>query len=331
MITGETYPKLKFIDLFSGIGGFRLALEKYGMECVFSSEWDKDAQKTYEANFGNKPEGDITKIEESTIPEHNILCAGFPCQAFSISGKQRGFEDTSGTLFFDIARIARYRKPEILFLENVKNFARHDSGKTLKVVLDTLDDIGYLTFHKVLNASFYGVPTARKRIYIVAFRKDLGIKNFRFPSPKNVPVKLLNYLLPESEVPKELFIKRDDIKLRDIKINQLLDNSFPQKPIRVGTINKGGQGERIYSDLGHAITLSAYGGGAGSKTGAYLVNHKVRKLAPRECARVMGFPDDFKIPVSTTQAHKQFGNSVAVPVLESIFESIVRVYNGYQL
>lgn len=315
--------KATFIDLFAGIGGFRLALESFKLKCVYSSEWDKYARLTYKENFGDEPDGDITKVEVKDIPKHNVLCAGFPCQAFSISGKQRGFEDTRGTLFFDIARIAKYHKPEILFLENVKNFERHDSGNTLKVVKKTLENIGYKVFYKILNASHYGVPTSRERIYIVCFKKVLRIKDFSFPSPTYETVKLRDFLLDDSET-KQYIIHRKDIKFHRKSISHDIFGNYPLKPIRLGTISNGGQGERIYSDLGHAITLSAYGGGVASKTGAYLINGQVRKLAPRECARIMGFPDDFKIPDNKAQAYKQFGNSVVVPVLKKIFEQVIK-------
>jgi len=311
-----------FIDLFAGIGGFRLALESFGLKCVFSSEWDKHAQKTYEINFGELPKGDITKIEESEIPPHDILCAGFPCQAFSISGKQKGFEDSRGTLFFDIARIAKYHKPKIIFLENVKNLERHDKGKTFKVISNILDGIGYKVFHKVLNASEYGSPTARKRIYIVGFRKDLNISYFDFPLPTHEKVYLKDLLEHDAENSKYVINRKDIRYTKDV-------NQLPQlKPIQIGKINSGGQGERIYSIEGHAPAITAYGGGVAAKTGAYLIDGKVRKLSPRECARVMGFPDSFKIPVTDAQAYKQFGNSVVVPVLIRIAGRIISSIKG---
>ena len=313
---------LKFIDLFAGIGGFRIALENFGENCVFTSEWDKQCQITYKTNFNDIPFGDITKIKEEDIPSHDVLCAGFPCQAFSISGKQRGFEDARGTLFFDVARIAKYHQPKVLFLENVKNFAKHDGGKTLGVVLEVLENIGYTTFFKLLNASNFGQPTARERIYIVAFRKDLNVEDFKFPNGKNKVSILKDFL--EENVDDKYFIDRDDIRIKEKEIKKDLLGSYPQRPIRVGTINKGGQGERIYSIYGHAITLSAYGGGVASKTGGYLVNSKVRKLTPRECARIMGFPDNFLIPVSDSQAYKQFGNSVVIPVLIEVYREIFK-------
>lgn len=325
-ITKEYRDKLSkhtFIDLFAGIGGFRLALESFGGKCVFSSEWDKNAQEVYRINFGEIPAGDITKIDEKTIPRHDILCAGFPCQAFSISGKQNGFQDTRGTLFFDIARIAKYHQPKILFLENVKHFERHDKGRTLKTVVSVLRDIGYDVFHKVLNAGFYGVPQKRERIYLLGFRRDLKITHFKFPKPDIKPVKLLDNLLPDAETEKYV-IKRKDITLKNhVKVDIDLYGNYPLEPIRIGIVNKGGQGERIYHECGHGITLSAYGGGVGAKTGLYLVNGKIRKLAPRECARLMGFPDSFKIDKSDQQAYKQFGNSVVVNVLQSILKAII--------
>ena len=167
--------QISCIDLFAGIGGFRIAFENAGAKCVFTSEWDKYAAITYKANFGDVPAGDITKIKAEDIPHHNILCGGFPCQAFSISGKMNGFNDTRGTLFFDVARIADYHKPEVLFLENVKNLVKHDDGKTLQTILRVLDEINYDVYHAVLNASLYGAPQARERVYFVCFRKDLKI------------------------------------------------------------------------------------------------------------------------------------------------------------
>ena len=185
--------ELKFIDLFAGIGGFHIALSSLGGKAVFASEWDKDAAAVYENNFSLKPEGDITKISEKSIPDHDILCAGFPCQAFSISGKQLGFEDSRGTLFFDVARIAKEKQPKVMFLENVKNLARHDGGKTLAVIKKTLDEIGYDVFDEVLDASKYGVPQSRKRIYIVCFRKDLNVKEFNFPKEENLKKTCFRY------------------------------------------------------------------------------------------------------------------------------------------
>lgn len=313
--------ELKFIDLFAGIGGFRIALERNGAKCVFSSEWDKSAQVTYKENFGDLPVGDITKIHESEIPKHDVLCAGFPCQAFSISGKQRGFKDARGTLFFDIARIAKRRQPKVLFLENVKNLVKHYHGNTLKIILRILDEIGYDPFYKILVASHYGVPQARERIYIVGFRKDLGISYFNFPKLpcKKVYVK---DILEDDEKTKDHIINRTDVKFWK------RDESPRLKPIQIGQINNGGQGERIYSINGHAITLSAYGGGAAGKTGAYLINRKIRRLSPRECARVQGYPEWFKIPVTKSQAYKQFGNSVAVPVVEAIFKQILNALSS---
>ena len=317
---------LTFIDLFAGIGGFRLALEEFGLKCVYTSEWDEPAKDVYEQNFGDRPHGDITKINEKDIPKHDIICAGFPCQAFSISGKRQGFNDTRGTLFFDVARIAKHHKPKILFLENVRNFEKHDNGKTLEVIKKTLNDIGYNVFYKVLNASHYGAPTGRQRIYIMGFRKDLGIDHFEFPKPTNEQIKLQDLLESDSKT-NDYVIERDDIKLRDIKVTKNMFGEYPLKPVRVGTLNGGGQGERIYSDLGHAITFSAYGGGAGSKTGAYLINGRVRKLSPKEASRVMGFPEDYKIHKNKNQAYKQFGNSVVIPVLKKIFEQTLNTLN----
>lgn len=316
ILTGMT-----FIDLFAGLGGFRLALESLGAKCIYSNEWDKHAQQVYNDNFGEIPEGDITQVDETTIPDHDILCAGFPCQAFSISGKQRGFEDSRGTLFFDVARIVKCKKPKIVFMENVKNFASHDNGQTLQVVRDTMLELGYTFNSKVLNAVDYGVPQKRERIYMVCFRNDLKIENFDFPTPFELNKHVEDYLLPEDQIPNKYYVNRPDTYMEDKE-----DNIYSPKPIRLGIVNKGGQGERIYSTKGIAITLSAYGGGAFAKTGGYLVNGKYRRLVPRECARIMGYPDSYKISANDNQAYKQFGNSVVVDVLQYIALKIGEAY-----
>ena len=309
----------RFIDLFAGLGGFRLALESYGAECVYSSEWDKAAQDVYERNFGDRPDGDITKVDEATIPQHDIICAGFPCQAFSISGKQRGFEDSRGTLFFDVARIAKKHKPKILFLENVKNFASHDNGNTLRVVKATLEELGYDVYYKVLNSVKYGVPQKRERIYIVCFRKDLEIKNFEFPKPFPLTRHVEDILEEDSKV------KPLNQEKYPVTYNGVGDDVYSDKMIRLGIVNKGGQGERVYSTKGIAATLSAYGGGVFAKTGGYLVDGVPRRLSPRECARVMGYPDSYIIAENKNQAYKQFGNSVVIDVLQYIVAEICKV------
>ena len=314
---------IKYIDLFAGIGGFHQAMDSFGAECVFASEWDKDCQYTYEENYGIKPYGDITQIHEKDIPKHDVLCAGFPCQAFSISGKQQGFEDSRGTLFFDVARIAKYHQPKMLLLENVRNFEKHDNGHTLKTVKTTLEEIGYYFFYQVLNASHFGVPQKRERIFMVAFRKDLNVNSFSFPTGDNTPVILQDFL-DKNTKHEHLIIKRNDIKLKEnIKIMKDMFNNYPQKPIRIGTVNKGGQGERIYSPLGHAITLSAYGGGIGAKTGLYKIGNDIRRLSPNECRRITGFPESFKLHPKDTVSYRQFGNSVVVNVVQAILEQII--------
>ena len=316
--------KIKFIDLFAGIGGFHLALNKVNGECLFASEWDKECQKIYEKNFHLKPFGDITKINEKEIPKHDVLCAGFPCQAFSISGKRQGFKDTRGTLFFDVARIIKHHQPKLILLENVKNFLTHDNSNTISVVKKTLEELNYNVFYKVLNSSNFGIPQKRERIYIVGFNKKLKINEFKFPSNQNIFVSLKDYLLPDN-LTKELVLNRDDIQLKkDKKIQKDIFGNYPQKPIRLGQVNKGGQGERIYSTNGHAVSLTAYGGGIGSKTGLYLVNNKLRKLSPRECARITGFPDSFSLSENKNHSYRQFGNSVVVNVLDFILKEIMK-------
>ncbi len=324
-VSSKPFSNFSFIDLFAGIGGFRLALESLGGRCVYSSEWDKQAQNVYQENFGERPEGDITKVDEKTIPDHDICCAGFPCQAFSISGKMRGFEDSRGTLFFDVARIVKEKKPKVVFMENVRNFARHDGGRTLQVVQATMEGLGYTFSHKVLSARDYGVPQKRERVYMVCFRKDLFGEtgdssggssakfNFEFPKPFKLTRHVEDFLLDEGPETAALYCDR-----YDIIFNPKKEDKYSNRPIKLGIVNKGGQGERVYSPKGIAVTLSAYGGGAFAKTGGYLVNGKPRRLHPRECARLMGYPDSYKISKRPNQAYKQFGNSVVVDVLQFI-------------
>lgn len=322
-INHKSLTGLKFIDLFAGIGGFRIALESMGSQCIYSNEWDRYAQEVYANNFGHIPEGDITKVDEKTIPNHDILCAGFPCQAFSISGKKLGFEDSRGTLFFDVARIVKEKKPKVVFMENVKNFATHDKGKTLQVVRATMEELGYKFYQKVLNSVDYGVPQKRERIYMVCFRNDLNVKDFTFPKPFELNKHVEDYLLQDEKLVNHLYIDRPDTYFNNIE-----DNKYSNKSIRLGVVNKGGQGERIYSTKGIAITLSAYGGGVFAKTGGYLINGKTRKLHPRECARIMGYPDSYQLASSPNQAYKQLGNSVVIDVLQYIAIEIGRTLSS---
>lgn len=312
------FADIKFIDLFCGIGGFRQSLESFGSTCVFSSDWDKDAQDTYQLNYGERPVGDITQIEADDIPEHQVLCGGFPCQPFSISGKMNGFSDARGTLLYEILRIAKTHQPEVLFLENVRNYLNHACGETMRTTLLLLNEIGYDTYYKILSASNYGIPQKRERLYIVCFRKDLKVGSFNFPLSEKTDVALEDILLPgEDSSIDDLVIERVDVVWKENLIS-----TRENAPIRIGTIGKGGQGERIYSTKGHAVTLSAYGGGVGAKTGIYLIEGKVRRLHPRECARLMGFPETFQLHKRRNVCYKQFGNSVAIPVVKKIFNQI---------
>jgi DNA (cytosine-5)-methyltransferase 1 len=294
---------------------------------VFSSDLDKDAREIYQTNYGELPAGDITKIEADAIPTHEVLCGGFPCQPFSISGKMNGFGDARGTLLYEILRIARVHKPRVLFLENVKNYQRHAGGRTMDTTLSLLEEAGYKPYYQILNASGYGVPQKRERLYFVCFREDQKIIPFHFPEPVNEDVAVEDILLPEGDpLLDELFIEREDLRLRDFE-----DSSRVNKPIRIGTVGKGGQGERVYSPQGHAITLSAFGGGVGARTGMYLIGDRIRRLHPRECARLMGFPEDFVLHERRNVCYKQFGNSVAVPVVRSIFAEIQKCLEGTNL
>lgn len=316
-IKDKLLSNYSFIDLFCGIGGFHYALSSFGAKCVFSSDINKHATNVYEKNFNLKPFGDITKINTKDIPKHDILTAGFPCQAFSIAGKKEGFNDTRGTLFFEIIRISKEHKPKILILENVKNLISHDNGKTIRIIKKTLENLDYKVYYKILNTSNFGLPQSRKRIYFVCFKKDIINRKFHFPKGKNNKTHLSDFLEKNPKRIKE--IKRKDINFKK-KIDLTKHNN---RTIRIATVGKGGQGERIYDSSGHAITLSAYGGGIGSKTGLYKIDGIIRKLTPRECARIQGFPENFIIDSSSNQAYKQFGNSVSINVIQHIIKNII--------
>lgn len=309
---------MKFIDLFCGVGGFRQALEPRGHQCLLSSDWDPDAQSIYQQNYGESPLGDIKKIPATDIPEHDILCAGFPCQPFSISGNQKGFADARGTLLYDILRVADASKPKVLLLENVRNYLSHEHGRTMNLTLKLLRNGGYDVFFQVLNSSNFGVPQKRERLFFVCFRKDLEINQFSFPKPGDVDVVLKDILLPDDDPRLDaLWVYREDLVL-----NELNSVGRANKPIRVGTVGKGGQGERVYSTQGHAITLSAFGGGIGAKTGLYRFGQRIRRLHPEECRKIMGFSDQFIMHPKHNVCFKQFGNSVVVPVVSSIVGQI---------
>ena len=275
----ELAGKLRFIDFFCGIGGFRQALETRGHKCVLSSDWDPHAQFVYRRNYGETPFGNIADLKESDIPSHDMVCGGFPCQPFSISGNQKGFEDARGTLLHEILRIVRACGSNILLLENVRNYLSHDGGRTMAITLELLSRAGYRVFYKCLNSSGFGVPQKRERLFFVCFHKDLNIREFSFPAPSEVDVTLEDILLPEDD-PRlmPLHISRNDFRFIGT-----LPVVRQNKIIRIGTLGKGGQGERIYSPKGHAITLSAFGGGIGAKDGGAL------KLLPGSGGKVFGF------------------------------------------
>ncbi len=296
---------LNFIDLFAGIGGIRLGFQDLFGECVFSSEWDKYAQITYEANFGHKPAGDIMQIDEKDIPNFDILLAGFPCQPFSNAGLKKGFEDTRGTLFFHIARIINYHKPKIVFLENVKGLKTHDKGQTYKVIENTLNELGYNVYTKILNAKYYGVPQNRERIYIVGFRENV---DFSFPKPLNIKPKVGNIL--ENDVLEKYTIS-DKLwagHQRRKEEHKQKGNGFGYSSFNANSSYTSTISARYYKD-GSEILIEQEG-------------KNPRKLTPREASRLQGFPDNFIIPVSDNQAYKQFGNSVSVPVIKAIATEI---------
>lgn len=312
-------PKFKFIDLFAGIGGFRLAFQNLGGHCVFSSEWNSFAKKTYEANFGEVPFGDITKIKEHDIPDHDILIGGFPCQPFSIAGvskknalgRQHGFKDkTQGTLFFDIVRILEAKRPKAFLLENVKNLVSHDKGNTFKVIQGTLRELGYSIHYKILDGKHF-VPQHRERIIIVGYdlRVFNGEENFSFPK------------MPE---PQKVF---RDILDKKVETKYTLTDklwSYLQKYAAKHKEKGNGFGFGMTDLKGISRTMSARYYKDGSEILIPQEGINPRRLTPKECARLQGYPDEFIIPVSDNQAYRQFGNSIVVPLMQAVGKNIVK-------
>ena len=297
------------IDLFSGIGGIRLGFEKHGCLNVFSSEWDKAAQDMYEANFGERPFGDINNIVVSDIPEHDILLAGFPCQPFSIAGKGLGFDDTRGTLFFNIAEILRVKRPRAFLLENVKRLTTHDKGRTFQVILNTLQQLGYTVYYKVLNTLDFGLPQKRERIYIVGFLDKI---EFVFPEPIGSYQPLSQILQHDDEIESSYFLS-DTLKAKRLAA---LKKSAPYPSIWHENI--GGN----ISALPYSCALRA--GGSYN----YLVVNGIRRLTGREMLRLQGFPDTFKINIPYSQVRKVAGNSVSIPVIEAIAGNMLAALSG---
>ncbi len=306
---------IKYIDLFAGIGGIRIPFDEMGYKCVFSSEWNEAACDTYEANFGVRPCGDITKIDCKDIPNHDILLAGFPCQAFSIMGKMRGFDDIRGTMFFEIARILDYHRPKVVLLENVKQLTTHNKGKTFQAIIDKLSELGYYTKWQVLNALDFGLPQKRERVIIVGFTDKRHALAFDFNHNK-VKYDLNDILEPDEKVDKTLFASEHILMKRRTKTAE--KNIFYPS---VWHENKAGN----ISILDYACAL---------RTGAsynYLLINGVRRPSSRELLRFQGFPDSFKIVVSHSEIRKQTGNSVAVPMIRCIANKINNVLkNTYE-
>lgn len=314
----ESLKDKTFIDICCGLGGFRLALDSFGAQCVFSSDIDKHVAQTYEANFNDNPLSDMTTIRAQDIPSHDILCAGFPCQPFSISGKKKGFLDDRGDLINHIIRIIKHHQPQLVLLENVKNILSHDNGSTFEYIVNEINKANYNVYSKLINATDFNVAQARERVYFVCIRKDLDNLTFDFPQEEKLNVRLEDYLMPLEDVSDCIIDK--EYKLNDKKID---DKEFYHKPIRIGSVNKGGQGDRIYSIKGPSITLSAQGGGTAGKTGLYYQEGVVRKLHPKECLALLGFPKNYKLVSSMSQQYKQLGNSVVVDVLQVIIKEII--------
>ena len=319
-------PRFTFIDLFAGIGGMRLAFQSLGGKCVFSSEIDPYAKRTYEVNFGEVPFGDITKIEECDVPEHDVLVGGFPCQAFSIAGKRMGFEETRGTLFFDIARIIDAKRPRSFFLENVKGLKNHRGGETLRVILKILrEDLGYtVPDPQILNAKYFGVPQNRERVFIVGFRDQADADSFAYPKQQKVAAVLADILEVGSVDVKYYLSQRYLDSIREHRRrHEELGHGFGYEIIQpsgiANAIVVGGMGRERNLIIDHKLKDRT----PTTNIKGEVNSENVRRMTPREWARLQGFPDDFLIPVSDAQAYKQFGNSVAVPAIKMTAKRLI--------
>ncbi len=305
----NTEKKLTFIDLFAGIGGIRIGFEKAGATCVFGSEWDESAQIMYENYFGDKPHGDITKITTKEIPDHDILTGGFPCQAFSIAGNRKGFADTRGTLFFEVERIIKDKKPKVVFLENVKNLTTHDHGRTFNTIISSLEKLGYFVHYKVLNGLDFGVPQKRERIMIVGFRDN---HPFEFPTKGKRRAKKLEDILEDN---KEIDSKHFLSNYFKLKLQRKLKEQNKTAPAYPSVWHENMSGNISMKSYSCALRAS------GSYN--YLVVNGERRLTPREMFRLQGFPDDYRIIVPDSQARKQAGNAVVVPQMEAVASAII--------
>lgn len=314
-------PKFTFIDLFAGIGGFRIALQSLGGKCVFSSEWDANAQKTYFYNFGEIPYGDITKESiKNCIPDgFDVLCAGFPCQAFSIAGFRKGFEDTRGTLFFDVAEIIKRKRPKAVFLENVKNLYTHDNGKTFAVIKATLEELGYVVYHKVMNSMEYAnVPQNRERIFIVCFDPN-QVKNhhqFSFPERTELTHTIHDCIDPEIN-DKALFYGAKFIHYEELKRDMVSMDTIYQWRRQYVRENKSNV----------CPTLTANMGTGGHNVPLILTKYGIRKLSPKECINFQGYPKEYQFPTSIANSakYKQAGNSVVVPLITKVCQNIISI------
>ena len=314
-----TEPKFTFIDLFAGIGGFRVALQNLGGKCVFSSEWDVAAQRTYYANYGDIPFGDITSEEtKSYIPNNfDVLCAGFPCQAFSIAGYRKGFDDTRGTLFFDVAEIIRRKRPKAVFLENVKNLCTHDDGKTFQVIKNTLEELGYIVFYKVMNAMEYAnIPQNRERIFIICFdpKQIPNYKEFSFPE-KKILTKTIHDCIDKNVSDTDYFyttkMKHFDELVKSITSRNTI-YQWRRQYVRENKSNV-------------CPTLTANMGTGGHNVPLILTDSGIRKLTPKECLNFQGFPENYYFPstISRSSMYKQAGNSVVVPLIQQVCKKVV--------
>lgn len=328
-------PKFTFIDLFAGIGGFRIAMQRCGGECVFSSEFDSAAQKTYEANFGEVPAGDITKqATQDLIPEKfDIVCAGFPCQAFSLAGKRLGFRDlykgmSRGTLFAEVVRICEKHRPKAVFCENVKGLFIHDKGNTFKVIKNEFEAIGYRFFYKILNSRDFGVPQTRERIYMVAFREDYARDDFefRFPEPTETKVSLND--IRERNVSAKYFLS--DVYVETLRRHRARHEAAGHGFGYVIRDWNGVSGAIVCGGMGRETNLLQEENGTpkGLVPETHIhgsINKEgIRKMTPREWARLQGFPEEYKFVLSDVHLYKQFGNSVTIPVIEAISKRIVK-------
>ncbi len=317
----DSAPLRQFIDMFGGVGAFHIGLERCGLKCVFACDKEPFCRATYLVNHGILPAPDIYKVPAEQVPMHDVACYGIPCQAWSQSGSQGGKSDPRGVLHLEMLRLVGHHRPKVVLAENVRGFLSLHGGPAFREIVETLEGWEYVVYHNVLNASGFGVPQNRQRLYIVAIRRDVLIQPFRFPEPKEHNIELASVLEPPELTYRAATNIRD---YRRVPPDKVRWDRIGKGPIKLGDINDNSQGDRIYSPRGHSVTLTASSGGHGAGMGLYDVDGVIRRLTPREAARCMGFPESYRFLCAPRVAGSQMGNAVVVNVVEAIMGQVFK-------